>query len=301
MHCTLGVQQVVNVRTRAALIDLTAVYYALEVLLVTVQSESFDVAVECPSVLGVLLGEVIFVMSNRVSRLIANQDLHQFVVKFVLPNRLLRKSASILELLRILHFQGAVLVHIRVIILYIDIAVIVHVEQRFVRVRVLGLLLVVRLPDLALDSAQLLLVPAAEVIAAVAVVLVVVVRRLQDRVVLCLHVAGVVHGDILVESVVAVVVLVRNLVLADRASGRDVPTCCCVLDQSGLPKLGSETAPLDGARLASRLLDLSFHKIALLRFDIRRSRRLNEFEEASLAIAGDPVVQHWGTDVTVSR
>ena len=142
----------------------------------------------------------------------------------------------------------------------IDIAVIVHVEQRLVSVRILSLLLAVGLPDLAMESVQLLLVPTHEVIAAVPVVLVVVVRRLQDRVVLCLHVARVVDGDILVESVVAVVVLVRNLVLADRASGRDVPTCRCILDQSGiLSKLGSETAPLDGARLASSFLDLSFH------------------------------------------
>ena len=64
----------------------------------------------------------------------------------------------------------------------IDIAVIVHVEQHFVRVGILSLLLAVRLPDvalaLALEAVRLLLVPAAELVAAVAVVLVVVVRGL---------------------------------------------------------------------------------------------------------------------------
>lgn len=64
----------------------------------------------------------------------------------------------------------------------IDIAVILHIEQRLVCVRILRLLLAVGLPDitlrLALEAIQLLLVPAAEVVAALAVVLVVVVRRL---------------------------------------------------------------------------------------------------------------------------
>lgn len=105
-----------------------------------------------------------------------------------------------------LNFQGAVLVHIRVIILYIDIAVIVHIEQRLVRVRILSLLLAVGLPDPALEAALPLV--ASELVAAVPIVFVVVVRGLQDRVVLCLHVAWVGHRDILVESVVTVVVLV---------------------------------------------------------------------------------------------
>lgn len=107
--------------------------------------------------------------------------------------------------------------------MYIDIAVIVHVEQRLVSVGILGLLLAVGPPDvalgLALEAIQLLLVPSTEVVATLSVVLVVVVRRLQDRVVLCLHVASVVDGDILVEGVVHIVVLVRYLVLADRACG----------------------------------------------------------------------------------
>lgn len=148
------------------------------------------------------------------------------------------------------------MVHIRVIILYTDIAVIVDVEKRLVGVRVLGLLLAVGLPYLALESVQLLLVPAAKVVAAVPVVLVMVVRGLQDRVVLCLHVPRVVHSDVLVESVVAVIVLVGDLVLADRASGGDMPTGPGVLDQCGArAEPGAEAAPLDGTGLSSSFLD----------------------------------------------
>lgn len=81
-----------------------------------------------------------------------------------------------------------------------------RIEQRLVRVGILSLLLAVGLPDPALE-AVLPLVPR-ELVAAVPIVFVVIVRGLQDRVVLCLHVAWVAHGDILVESVVTVVVLV---------------------------------------------------------------------------------------------
>ena len=80
---------------------------------------------------------------------------------------------------------------------------------------ILSLLLVVGFPNFALDSAQLLGIPSAKLIAAVppgvavAILLVVVVRCLQDRVVLCLHVARVVvRDDVLGERIVAVVVLV---------------------------------------------------------------------------------------------
>jgi hypothetical protein len=61
MYCTLSVQQIVNVGTRPCL-----VYYTREVLLVTVQSESFHLTVE-PAVLAILLGEVVFVMPDCVS------------------------------------------------------------------------------------------------------------------------------------------------------------------------------------------------------------------------------------------
>lgn len=196
------------------------------------------------------------------------------------------------------------MVQVRVIVLYIDIAVIVHVEEGLVGVRVLGLLLAVGLPDvvlaLALEAVQLLLVGGSEVGAALAVELVVVVRGLQDRVVLCLQVASVVHCHVLVEGVVPVVVLVRNLVLADRARGRDALPSRCVLDQSRvLPELGPEAALLDGARLAASFFNLSFHEVALLLFYIWRSGWLDEFDEAAIAL--EPIVEHWGTDVAVGR
>ena len=181
-----------------------------------------------------------------------------------------------------------------------------HVEQRLVSVRILSLLLAVGLPDvalaLALEAIQLLLVPATEVVAAVAVVLVVVVRRLQDRVVLCLHVASVVDGDILVEGVVHIVVLVRYLVLADRACGH-VLAGSCILDQGGvLPKLGAEAALLDGACLAAGFLHLPFHEVALLLLYIWRSRGLDKFDESTVAIAFEAqIVQHWRADVAVGR
>lgn len=73
-------------------------------------------------------------------------------------------------------------------------------------------------------------------------------------------------------------------------------------DQSGiLRKRGAETTPLDGACLASRFLNLSFHEVALLWFDIGRGSWLDELEESALAIASDSIVQHWRTNVTVSR
>lgn len=189
----------------------------------------------------------------------------------------------------------------------IDIAVIVHVEQHFVRVGILSLLLAVRLPDvalaLALEAVRLLLVPAAELVAAVAVVLVVVVRGLQDRVVLCLHVAGVVDGDILVERIIGVVVLVRYLVLADRAGGHDVLVGGYVLNECGLlPELGAEAAPLGGAGLAASFFNLSFDEVALFLLHIWRSRRLDKFDESTVAIALEAqIVQHRRADVAVGR
>lgn len=130
----------------------------------------------------VLFGEIVLVVSYGVPGHIT-EDLDEPVVELDLADRLLRLvSASVLELLGILHFHGAVLVYVRVIVLYIDITVILHIEQRLVCVRILRLLLAVSLPDitlrLALEAIQLLLVPATEVVAALAVVLVVVVRRL---------------------------------------------------------------------------------------------------------------------------
>lgn len=78
--------------------------------------------------------------------------------------------------------------------------------------------------------------------------------------------------------------------------------CGGIPDQSGiLRKRGTETAPLDGAGLASSFLNLAFHEVALLWFDIWGGSGLDELEESALAIAGDPVVQHWRTNVTVSR
>lgn len=75
-------------------------------------------------------------------------------------------------------------------------------------VRILSLLLAVSLPNvtlaLALEAAALLLKTSTELVASVTIVLVVVVGRLQDRVVLCLHVSSAVVGDILVKSIVQV-------------------------------------------------------------------------------------------------
>ena len=189
----------------------------------------------------------------------------------------------------------------------IDIAVIVHVEQRLVSVRILSLLLAVRLPDvvlaLALEAIGLLLVPSSKVVAAVAGVLVVVVRRLQDRVVLCLQVASVVDGDILVEGVVHIVVLVRYLVLADRAGGHDVLVDSYILNQGGLlPKLRTEAAFLGGACLAASFFNLPFHEVTLLLFHIWRSCRLDKLDESTVAIAVEAqIVQHRCTDVAVGR
>jgi hypothetical protein len=93
--------------------------------------------------------------------------------------------------------------------LYIDIAVIVHIEQVFVGVWILLFLLAVRPPNVAftltLETCCLLL-ETAKLVACITVVLVVVIRCLQDRVVLCLHVACTIDGHIFVESIVQILI-----------------------------------------------------------------------------------------------
>lgn len=80
MNSTLGIEEVVNVGTCAGLVN-----YALEVLLVTVQSESFRIPVHS-TVMGILFGEVVLVMLDCVPRLVANQNLDEPVVEFDLSN-----------------------------------------------------------------------------------------------------------------------------------------------------------------------------------------------------------------------
>jgi hypothetical protein len=269
---TLGIQECVDVWTLAHLVDLAATDDPLEVLLVAVQGQSFRIAVQ--SILVVLFREAVAFVPDRVPGDVA-QYLYEARSELNLPDRLLGLvGPSCGEMLRVLLLDGAVLVEVRVVILDVDIAVIVHIEERLVRIRVLGLLLTVGLPyvglALALEAIQLLLVPSGEVVAALTIELVVVVGGLEDRVVLGLHVAVVVHGDILVEGVGRVLVLVRDLVLADRPS--DILPSCSVLKQSGILAKLAETALLDGARLATRFLELPFHEVAVLLFDIAVGR-----------------------------
>lgn len=122
-------------------------------------------------------------------------------------------------------------------------------------------------------------------VARFAVVLVVVVRGLQDGVVLCLCVAVVVSDNVLGEGVGHVVILVRHLIPTDGASGRSLATSCSIPDQSSAQaKLGAEAALRDSPSLAASLPDLPLQKVALLRLDIRRSGRLYEFDEAAVAV-----------------
>lgn len=91
--------------------------------------------------------------------------------------------------------------------------------------------------------------------------------------------------------------------MADRACGHHVPASSCILNQSGvLPKLRTETAFLDGARLATSFSNLSFHEVAVLLLYIWRSSGLDKFDEAAVAIAiKAQVVQHWRADVAIGR
>jgi hypothetical protein len=123
------VQEVVDVGPVAVvlLVELAAVDYA-EVLLVTVQRQRLVLAVH--AVLVVLLREAVLVVPDGVPGRVANEELDEAVVELELPERLSRLvGAAILELLGVRHFNGTILGEIRVIVLCIEVAVIVRIEE----------------------------------------------------------------------------------------------------------------------------------------------------------------------------